>query len=236
MQIYDAAGTASALYDLVTHNRLAWQLAEAWDKQHPDDMPIVKACEKLRDDWDKMVWLKRLRSALEFAQLFIILAGIASIVASLYMSVVCAVLVGVFFVVLFMVDLRLVMSIGEEIGQYCKLGYPLREANCCIRDIQDEYGNYGDASDLQKVLDDMCFEIVRIEKLGQEDGLKFINPFPKFHWQKCQLIGLKELRGQFTELVNKLSVFGLVTGDLGAHFGKAEKRWVANCQGVNFQI
>ncbi len=230
MQIWDAAGVASALHDLVTHNRLAGQLAEAWDKQYPDEMPIVKACEKLRDDWGKMVRFSRTISVLNFAIPVFVMLGVCGILCEMSRGVdmidpVLTLIVGLTVLISFLLLLtKWKKSIWHEVIAYCQIGDRLWLANRRIRTAYDHYKYIGDASDLVKRLDDMSFEIVRIEMLGQK-GLKFPNPFPLTCNHEDTEISFDVLQNNFRQQVKELSSLGLVTSDLSVHFAAAKAKW-----------
>ncbi len=239
---------ASALHDLITHNRLAWQLAEAWDKRYPDEMPIVQACEKLRDDWGKMVRFNRMIIVLNFVIPVFVMLGVCCILYGMSQSVdmidlVLTLIVGLTVLIPFFLLLtKWKKSIWHEVIAYCQIGDRLWLANRRIRMTYDHYKYIGDTSDLVKRLDDMCFEIVRIEMLGQE-GVKFPNPFPLTHHygeQGARVIDLKILRSNFREQVADLSFFGLTTSDLSLHFAAAKAKWSKQAadghQMTDFQI
>lgn len=236
---------ASALHDLITHNRLAWQLAEAWDKRYPDEMPIVQACEKLRDDWGKMVRFNRMIIVLNFVIPVFVMLGVCCILYGMSQSVdmidlVLTLIVGLTVLIPFFLLLtKWKKSIRHEVIAYCQIGDRLWLANRRIRMAYEHYKYIGDTSDLVKRLDDMCFEIVRIEMLGQKD-LKFSNPFPWAYNFDDREIRLEDLQKHFKEQVKELSSLGLVTSDLFQHFAAAKAKWSKQAadghQMTDFQI
>lgn len=223
MQIWDAAGTASALHDLITHNRLAWQLACAWDDQHSDDTPLVLVCEKLAEDWKKMVWLNRALSLLESIQVLILVVGAAALVASIHCMSWYFIPVMVFFGLSFWVDLCLAKAIRKKIGQYCKLGIQLRDAHGAILQVYDRYKALGDVSDILKFMDALCLLIVKREKLGIYKQKEVLSIGSDDILIAENQDDLKEF---FRISVIEVGLFGLTTTDLKVHYAKAHAKWL----------
>jgi hypothetical protein len=225
MQIWDAAGVARALHELITHNRLAWQLAQAWDKQHSSSLPLEKACEKIRDDWNKMVRLNRRLFVLEFMQFFIILLGglVVSVASMYWFDWYVVLLEVVFFLSLFMINLGLMKKTREKIQRYCLLGESVGRAHAEIRETFDRFKLFGDVDDVLREIENQSFEIVSREMLGESHE----NPKISFDSDLLIMVGhnLGGIAELFYEDIKKLGRFGLVTTDLGHHFGLAIKRW-----------